>query len=26
VYYAEDVFVGHRWFEARKIDVAFPFG
>ncbi|KIL90184.1 hypothetical protein FAVG1_06923 [Fusarium avenaceum] len=26
VYYAEDVFVGHRWFEARGIEVAFPFG
>ncbi|KAM5343779.1 hypothetical protein ACJ41O_012316 [Fusarium nematophilum] len=26
IYYAEDVFVGHRWFEARDIDVAFPFG
>ncbi|KAI8663958.1 Beta-glucosidase [Fusarium keratoplasticum] len=26
IYYAEDVFVGHRWFEARGIDVAFPFG
>ncbi|KAL2844874.1 putative beta-glucosidase K [Aspergillus pseudodeflectus] len=26
IYYAEDVFVGHRWFEARGIEVAFPFG
>ncbi|RGP62712.1 hypothetical protein FSPOR_9099 [Fusarium sporotrichioides] len=26
IYYAEDVFVGHRWFEARGIKVAFPFG
>ncbi|KAH7303487.1 glycoside hydrolase superfamily [Stachybotrys elegans] len=26
IYYAEDVFVGYRWFEARNIDVAFPFG
>lgn len=24
--YAEDVFVGHRWFEKRDIGVAFPFG
>ncbi|KAF5024520.1 hypothetical protein F66182_3460 [Fusarium sp. NRRL 66182] len=26
IYYSEDVFVGHRWFEARGIDTAFPFG
>ncbi|KAM0256642.1 hypothetical protein ACHAPA_012069 [Fusarium lateritium] len=26
IYYAEDVFVGHRWFEARGMEVAFPFG
>ncbi|KAH7120656.1 glycoside hydrolase superfamily [Dactylonectria macrodidyma] len=26
IYYAEDIFVGHRWFETRGIDVAFPFG
>ncbi|KAL8282207.1 hypothetical protein RB600_005582 [Gaeumannomyces tritici] len=26
VMYAEDVFVGYRWFEARRIEPAFPFG
>jgi beta-glucosidase len=26
MFYAEDVFVGHRWFEKRDIAVAFPFG
>ncbi|GAB3175248.1 glycoside hydrolase family 3 C-terminal domain-containing protein [Myceligenerans halotolerans] len=26
VRYAEGVFVGHRWYDAREIDVAFPFG
>ncbi|KAK1987285.1 glycoside hydrolase superfamily [Colletotrichum cereale] len=26
VHYSEDVFVGYRWYEARKIEVAFPFG
>ncbi|KAM0292368.1 hypothetical protein ACHAO9_003346 [Fusarium lateritium] len=26
IYYADDVFVGHRWFEARGVEVAFPFG
>ncbi|OLN90338.1 putative beta-glucosidase K [Colletotrichum chlorophyti] len=26
VIYSEDVFVGYRWYEARKVDVAFPFG
>lgn len=26
IYYAEDVFVGHRWFEARRVEPAFPFG
>ncbi|KAM0234988.1 hypothetical protein ACHAP5_009850 [Fusarium lateritium] len=26
IYYADDVFVGHRWFEARGMEVAFPFG
>lgn len=26
IYYSEDVFVGHRWFEAREIEAAFPFG
>jgi beta-glucosidase len=26
LFYAEDVFVGHRWFEKRDIEVAFPFG
>ncbi|KXH48263.1 Cel3c [Colletotrichum salicis] len=26
VYYSEDVFVGYRWYEARKMEVAFPFG
>jgi beta-glucosidase len=26
VYYSEDVFVGYRYYEARKIEVAFPFG
>ncbi|RPF19637.1 glycoside hydrolase family 3 C-terminal domain-containing protein [Myceligenerans xiligouense] len=26
VRYAEGVFVGHRWYDARDIDVAFPFG
>ncbi|MBL0887755.1 glycoside hydrolase family 3 C-terminal domain-containing protein [Myceligenerans indicum] len=26
VRYAEGVFVGHRWYDARDLDVAFPFG
>ncbi|KAM0084236.1 hypothetical protein ACKRZS_003592 [Fusarium odoratissimum] len=26
VYYSEDVFVGHRWFDARGIEPAFEFG
>ncbi|KAF4978163.1 hypothetical protein FZEAL_5408 [Fusarium zealandicum] len=26
IYYAEDIFVGYRWFEARDAAVAFPFG
>ncbi|KAF4444147.1 hypothetical protein F53441_11205 [Fusarium austroafricanum] len=26
IYYSEDVFVGHRWFEARGIELAFAFG
>ncbi|KAF4463972.1 Beta-glucosidase [Fusarium albosuccineum] len=26
LYYAEGIFVGYRWFEARGIKVAFPFG
>ncbi|EXF79977.1 Cel3c [Colletotrichum fioriniae PJ7] len=26
VYYSEDIFVGYRWYEARKMEVAFPFG
>ncbi|TDZ40702.1 putative beta-glucosidase K [Colletotrichum trifolii] len=26
VHYSEDVFVGYRWYEARKMQVAFPFG
>ncbi|CAH0022152.1 unnamed protein product [Clonostachys rhizophaga] len=26
IHYAEGVYVGYRWFEARKIPVAFPFG
>ena len=26
VYYGEGVFVGYRWYEARDIDVAYPFG
>ncbi|KAF4341952.1 beta-glucosidase [Fusarium beomiforme] len=26
VYYSEDVFVGHRWFDARGIEPAFAFG
>ncbi|KAJ3946151.1 uncharacterized protein N0V96_004509 [Colletotrichum fioriniae] len=26
IYYSEDIFVGYRWYEARKMEVAFPFG
>ncbi|KAF5591141.1 beta-glucosidase [Fusarium subglutinans] len=26
IYYSEDVFVGHRWFDARGIEPAFEFG
>ncbi|KZL64654.1 beta-glucosidase [Colletotrichum tofieldiae] len=26
VHYSEDVFVGYKWYEKRKIEVAFPFG
>ncbi|TQN69342.1 putative beta-glucosidase K [Colletotrichum shisoi] len=26
VHYSEDVFVGYKWYEARKTEVAFPFG
>jgi len=26
VTYADDVFVGYRWFDARELDVAYPFG
>ncbi|KAJ0161688.1 putative beta-glucosidase K, partial [Colletotrichum tanaceti] len=26
VHYSEDVFVGYKWYEARKMEVAFPFG
>jgi beta-glucosidase len=26
VRYAEGIFVGHRWYDARDLDVAFPFG
>ncbi len=26
VVYAEDVYVGYRWYDARKMDVLFPFG
>ncbi|MGX2993411.1 glycoside hydrolase family 3 C-terminal domain-containing protein [Streptomyces sp. JNUCC 64] len=24
--YSEGIFVGHRWYDARELDVAFPFG
>ncbi|KAL0938437.1 Cel3c [Colletotrichum truncatum] len=26
VHYSEDIFVGYKWYEARKMKVAFPFG
>ena len=26
VYYGEDIFVGYRWYEKRKMDVLYPFG
>ncbi|VZH91574.1 unnamed protein product [Fusarium fujikuroi] len=26
IYYSEDVFIGHRWFDARGIEPAFEFG
>lgn len=26
VYYREDIYVGYRWYDARRMDVLFPFG
>ncbi|OHW91882.1 beta-glucosidase k [Colletotrichum incanum] len=26
VYYSEDIFVGYKWYEKRRMEVAFPFG